>query len=95
MENITIQLNSDLIKQAQEFFEECGMDLSTAVSVFFKQSLREQRIPFIIGDNYAYLEQEIPNAETIAAMEEIDEMIKSGKQPRFNSPEEMFKELGI
>lgn len=85
---ISIRVNETLKEQAQSLFKELGMDMSTAVNIFLTQSVREQRIPFVIG-------VEVPNAETIAAMEEIEEMIASGKQPRFETADDMFKELGI
>lgn len=85
---ISIRVNDTLKEQAQTLFKEWGMDMSTAVNIFLSQTVREQRIPFIIGG-------EVPNTETVAAIEEIDEMIESGKPPRFNSADEMFKELGI
>lgn len=43
-----INLDEDLKQQAQDLFAEFGMDLSTAVTVFLKQSLREGGLPFII-----------------------------------------------
>ena len=51
-------------------------------------SVKEQHIP-------SALDVEVPNAETIAAMEEIEEMIKSGKSHGYESVDDMFKELGI
>lgn len=85
---ISIRVNETLKEQAQNLFKELGMDMSTAVNIFLTQTVREQRIPFVIG-------VETPNAETIAAIEEIDKMIESGKPPRFETADDMFKELGI
>ncbi len=85
---ISIRVNENLKEQAQELFKSWGLDMSTAVNIFLSQTVREQRIPFVVGN-------EIPNAETVAAMREIDGMINSGKKPRFDTPEELFKELGI
>lgn len=84
---ISIRVNEALKEQAQTLFKEWGLDMSTAVNMFLSQTVREQRIPFVIG--------EIPNAETAAAVDEIDKMIASGKPPRFETADEMFKELGI
>lgn len=49
------------------------MDLSTAINVFLKQAIRENRIPFTVH-------QDVPNAETIAAMRECEEMMKHPEQ---------------
>ena len=62
-----ISLDADLKKESQELFSALGMDLSTAVTIFLKQSLRVQGIPFAIT-------RETPNAETLAAMNEYYEM---------------------
>jgi addiction module RelB/DinJ family antitoxin len=43
-----INLDEELKQQAQDLFAEFGMDLSTAVTVFLKQSIREGGLPFII-----------------------------------------------
>ena len=43
-----INIDSELKKSAQELYSDLGLDLSTAVNLFLKQSLREQKIPFEI-----------------------------------------------
>jgi DNA-damage-inducible protein J len=58
-----ISLDSELKKASQELYADLGMDLSTAVTIFLKQSLRVQGIPFAVT-------RENPNAETVAAMNE-------------------------
>ena len=43
-----INLEPELKKRAQELFKDLGLDLTTAVTLFLKQALREQAIPFEI-----------------------------------------------
>lgn len=62
-----LSLDEDTKKEAQILFSDLGMDLSTAVNVFLKQSVRVQGFPFIIERNN-------PNAETAAALNEYYEM---------------------
>ncbi len=62
-----INLDSELKKSAQELFASLGMDLTTAVTVFLTQSVREQAIPFEIRKS-------VPNDDTIAALNEFYEM---------------------
>ena len=62
-----ISLDADLKRQSQELLADLGLDLTTAVTIFLKQTVREQGIPFEIS-------REKPNAETIAAMDEYYEM---------------------
>ncbi len=46
--NICIRMDSDLKAQADALFNELGMNLSTAFTIFVRQSLREGGIPFEI-----------------------------------------------
>lgn len=60
--NVTVRVDEELKRQADSLFNELGMSLSTAFNIFLKQSVREQRMPFVISRN-------MPNAVTQAAME--------------------------
>jgi DNA-damage-inducible protein J len=62
--NLTIRMEENLKKQAEEFFNELGMSLTTAYTVFTKAALRKRKIPFEIAadsdpfysaENQAYL----------------------------------------
>ena len=46
--NITIRMDSEIKAQAEVLFGELGMNLTTALNIFVRQSLREGRIPFEI-----------------------------------------------
>lgn len=65
----SISLDADVKAKAQELFADFGMDLSTAINIFLRQSIRENCIPFSI-------QREVPNADTIAAMKEAEDMVK-------------------
>lgn len=43
---LNIRIDGDLKEQAKEVYKDMGMDLTTAVTIFLKQSVREQRLPF-------------------------------------------------
>lgn len=47
-----IKIDPIVKKDAQALFDSLGMNLSTAVNVFLKQAIREQAIPFRIGDPF-------------------------------------------
>ena len=47
-----IKIESELKQDAQKLFETLGMTLSTAVNIFLRQAVREQGIPFRIGDPF-------------------------------------------
>lgn len=58
--NTNISLDPELKKEAVSLFKEFGLDLSTAITLFLSQSVREQKIPFEI-------KREIPNKVTLDA----------------------------
>ena len=60
-----ISIDAEVKKQAQELFARLGMDLSTAVNIFLRQSIRTQAIPFMIT-------AEVPNDVTLSAMESAE-----------------------
>lgn len=47
-----IKIDPTVKLQAQELFERLGMNLSTAVNIFLRQAIREQAMPFRIGDGF-------------------------------------------
>lgn len=60
--NVTLRVDEDLKKQADELFSELGLNLTTAFNIFLRQSVREQQIPFQVTRN-------VPNTVTLAAMD--------------------------
>ncbi len=65
----SISVDLDIKEKAQSLFSDLGLDLSTAVNMFLRQAVRENRIPFMV-------QREVPNADTIAAMKEAEAMAK-------------------
>ena len=64
------------------------MNLTTAFTVFVKQAIREQGIPFEIT-------REIPNSETISAINEVQQMKQNpslGKEA-YTDVDKMMEEL--
>lgn len=83
----SISIDSDVKAKAQELFADLGLDLSTAINIFLRQSIRDNCIPFSI-------QREVPNADTIAAMEEADEMAKKpAAYKRYSSFAELLQEV--
>lgn len=80
-----ISIDEDIKPKAQAMLAEFGLDLSTAVNMFLRQMLREKAIPFEVR-------QEIPNATTLAAMSEVDEMEKHPELAKTYSSVDAFME---
>lgn len=47
-----IKIDPALKQQSQELFESFGITLSSAINMFLRQSVREQAIPFRIGNSF-------------------------------------------
>lgn len=87
MANISMRMDDKLKKEADELFNDLGMNMTTALTIFVKQAVREQRIPFEII-------REVPTMETLEAIEEVAQMKKDpsiGKQ--YTDVDTMMKEL--
>lgn len=80
-----ISLDPELKEKAIKLFSNFGLDLSTAITLFLSQSVREEKIPFEIRMN-------IPNQETIEALKEKEAMKDKKKYKRYDSFEEIIKE---
>ena len=87
MATINIRVDDDVKQKAATLFADLGMDLSTAVNVFLRKSIMTDGIPF-------ELRRETPNAETLAALEELRQ-IQSGKihAKMYSDIDAMFEEL--
>lgn len=46
---ISIKIDKETLEKSEILFSKLGMDLSTAINIFVKQSLREMKIPFTIS----------------------------------------------
>lgn len=83
----SISIDADVKAKAQELFADFGLDLSTAINIFLRQSIRENCIPFSI-------QREVPNADTIAAMKETEEMSRHPEHyKRYRSFSELVQEV--
>ncbi|MCL2127987.1 MAG: type II toxin-antitoxin system RelB/DinJ family antitoxin [Treponema sp.] len=44
--SVTIRMDTELKKQAEALFDALGMNMTTAITVFAKAAVRQQKIPF-------------------------------------------------
>lgn len=84
--NVTIRMDEELKKQAEDLFSALGLNMTTALISFIKQSVREQRIPFILS-------REVPNEETKLAIQEVQEMKKASNKKTYSSFSELVEEV--
>lgn len=87
MANVSFRMDDVLKKQAEELFSDLGLNLTTAFTIFVKQAIREQGIPFEITRN-------TPNTETLEAIKEVEKMKENpaiGKS--YTDIDEMMEDL--
>jgi DNA-damage-inducible protein J len=82
--NMTMRVDENLKRKADELFTDLGMNMTTAVTIFLKQALREQGIPFSIS-------RDLPNNETRKAIDDAEKGI--GLSKTFSSISELMEDL--
>ena len=76
--NLNIRTDKAIKNQAEEIFNELGLNMTTAVNMFLRAAIREHGIPF-------GLKLEVPNDMTAAAIEEGRKMMKDSSAPCYSS----------
>ncbi len=83
--SVTIRVDSETKKAASEIVDHFGFDLSSVTRAFYKQIVREHRIPLKLSDPE-------PNAESLESIKEADRIIAEGGRG-YSSAQEMFASL--
>ena len=84
--SITIRMDEDLKKQAETLFDEMGLNMTTAFTIFTKAVVRQRRIPFEITaedpfyseENQRHLRKAIADLE--AGKGQIHELIEDDNE---------------
>ena len=84
--NFTVRIDSDIKKQCEAVYGELGINLTTAINVFLRQSLRVGGFPFDVP-------MEQPNKETIAAMLEAERLARDPSAKRYSDIDEALRAL--
>ena len=79
-----IKIDSTVKEQSQALFDSFGLSLSAAINLFLHQAIREQAIPFRVGNP-------LPNMETLQAIENARKGI--GVSRSFASVSELMEDL--
>lgn len=84
--NINVRVDENLKKEAEGLFNDLGLNMSSAITMFLKSAVRCEGIPFDIRRN-AF------NAETRNALAEYDEMkAHPEKYKRYHSFSDLLKD---
>jgi DNA-damage-inducible protein J len=82
--SMNIRMDSEVKKQAQRLFSELGLDMTTAVNLFLRQSIRTHGIPFEV-------KLDVPNSETLAAIDDVNNNRNMSRT--FDSVEDLMRDL--
>ena len=65
--SMNIRMDRDVKRQSQELFAQFGLDMTTAVNMFLRQSIRQQGIPFSLQLDPFYSEENQKRLQRAAA----------------------------
>lgn len=84
--NFSVRMDRDIKNQCEMLYRELGINLTTAINVFMRQSLRAGGFPFDVrlGE---------PNSVTLAAIREAEQLVTSPDAHRYSDVEEALREL--
>lgn len=86
--NLNIRTEKAVKEQAEEIFKELGLNMTTAVNLFLRSSIREHGIPF-------ELKLDVPNRATVEAIEEGKKLMEDPSAPRYSTMESLKEALGV
>ena len=83
--NVSIRMDTQLKKQAEELFADLGLNMTAAMTMFLRQAVRTQGIPFGLS--------RMPNTETLEAMLETERILHDPNAKRYRTKEEVLEAL--
>ena len=82
--NLNVRIDAALKKEAEQIFNELGLNMSTALTVFLRQTVRSNGIPFD-------MRLDIPNRETLAAIRDVN--LRRNLSGPYDSVKELMEDL--
>jgi DNA-damage-inducible protein J len=86
--NLNIRTDKEVKEQADHIFSELGLNMTTAINVFLRTTIRENGLPF-------ELKLDVPNATTAAAIEEGKKIANNKKVKGYKNMKELRKALEV
>lgn len=80
---VHVRVDEKVKLQATETLAAMGLSVSDAIRVFLMRVVAEKQLPFTL---------KVPNAETLAAMAEAEEIVRT-RHARFATADELFNDL--
>lgn len=86
--NLNIRTDKEVKEQAETIYAELGLNMTTAVNLFLRASIRASGIPFD-------LKLDMPNEETRRAIEEGHQIARDPKVPAYESVDDLKAALDL
>ncbi len=80
--SLTIRIDENLKAEAEDFFDEIGMNMTTAITCYFKKCLATGEIPFTLGRKNSY-------EHLLKIKREAEEVAKDPNAPRCTDEKEL------
>ena len=95
--NLTIRIDEELKHEAEVLFNKIGLNMSSAINVFFRKAVGSQSIPFELKaydddyharvqsrrDNFRALQEEaITSGASNMTIDEVNELVKTVRQEK-------------
>lgn len=84
--NFSVRMDSEIKKQCEMLYGELGINLTTAINVFLRQSLRAGGFPFDVRIDK-------PNNETVMAMLEAERIARDSSTKRYSDVDDALRAL--
>ena len=87
MANVNVRIDEETKRRAEDIFANLGLNSTTAITLFFRQVIRTNSIPFEI-------KLDVPNEATTKALEEVEKMESNPSNCKtFNSVDDLLEDL--
>ena len=86
--NLNIRTDKEIKEAAEKIYSSLGLNMTTAINMFLRASIRESGIPFD-------LKLDIPSDETIKAIEEGRMIAKDNNVTAYYSMDDLRKALEV
>ena len=86
--NLNIRTDKKVKEDAEKIFGELGLNMTSAINIFLRASIRESGIPFA-------LKLDVPNEETTLAIEEAKRIATDDGVEAFDNIDDLRKALDI
>ena len=84
--NLNIRMDKKVKEDAEKIFGELGLNMTSAINIFLRASIRESGIPFA-------LKLDVPNEETMRAIEEAKRITLDDGVETFDNMEDLKESL--